>query len=577
MSFILVRRLAESEVDLPFGSQEVNLASYLNHFPAPFLEDVVQARCIPFIGAGFSRNALVPPGAILPDWDELGRRIAAALPEYQYTTALDAISAYSHEYSRAKLVEALGQALLIESAQPGSAHKAFCELPFETVVTTNFEFLLEFGYASINRACVPIVNEDQLAIGRTATGVRLLKLHGDFHHPTRLIATEEDYDGFLGRYPLLATYLSSLLISSTALFIGYSLDDPDLRQVWQVVKERLGGLRRPAYVIQVDARPNVISRYERRGVKVINLPSSRSHSYGEILETAFRELLEHWTRQTLSQSMATEDEQQAELSLPLDARGRMCFFAVPTRLAAFYKSLVYPIVERHGFSPCMAVDVVAPGDSIMSKVYALIERAEVIVADAGTPSVNFEIGMALAREDGRRRMITVVDEASPIPADLADSVILRRPTVGTTSDYSEFLDAISLRLTVLSEELRPALDSEPQRLMKKREYRAAAIAAFSLLEHQLRRALEERNVEAFSSRMSLGKLIGEAFRNDIITLDDSLVLRKHLFIRNELVHTRASISQAEAKRVVNDITELAERIRRTQALERTAVAAAQRP
>jgi hypothetical protein len=87
--------------------KELALAEYLKHFPVPFLEDVVRARCIPFIGAGFSRNAIVPPDAVLPDWDELGRKIAAALPEYQYTTALDAISAYSHEYSRAKLVEAL--------------------------------------------------------------------------------------------------------------------------------------------------------------------------------------------------------------------------------------------------------------------------------------------------------------------------------------------------------------------------------------------------------------------------------------------------------------------------------------
>ena len=40
----------------------------------------------------------------------------------------------------------------------------------------------------------------------------------------------------------MSTYLANLLISRTALFIGYSLDDPDFRAIWQVVKDRLGRL-----------------------------------------------------------------------------------------------------------------------------------------------------------------------------------------------------------------------------------------------------------------------------------------------------------------------------------------------
>ncbi len=83
------------------------MTEYLQYFPKPFLEDVVQGRCLPFVGAGFSRNARTPHGKTMPDWDGLGRAIADALPEYQYTTALEALSAYAHEYTRAKLVESI--------------------------------------------------------------------------------------------------------------------------------------------------------------------------------------------------------------------------------------------------------------------------------------------------------------------------------------------------------------------------------------------------------------------------------------------------------------------------------------
>jgi hypothetical protein len=79
---------------------------------------------------------------------------------------------------------------------------------------------------------------DQLSINVGASGILLLKLHGDLRHPSRLVVTEADYDGFLANYPLIATYLSNQLITKTGVFVGYSLDDPDLRQIWHVVSNR---------------------------------------------------------------------------------------------------------------------------------------------------------------------------------------------------------------------------------------------------------------------------------------------------------------------------------------------------
>ncbi len=100
----------------------------------------------------------------MPDWEQLGKDIAALIPGYQYNGALDAISAYSYEYSRTKLIEKLSQSLHVKDARPGYTHKAFCELPFELVCTANFEFLLERGYDLNSKYCRPIVEEDQLAI-----------------------------------------------------------------------------------------------------------------------------------------------------------------------------------------------------------------------------------------------------------------------------------------------------------------------------------------------------------------------------------------------------------------------------
>jgi hypothetical protein len=86
------------------------------------------------------------------------------------------------------------------------------------------------------------------------------------------VVTEEDYAGFIARNPLIATFLANQLIGKTALFIGYSLDDPDFRLIWQIVGDRLGKLRRLAYTVKVGADAREVARFERRGVRVINIP-----------------------------------------------------------------------------------------------------------------------------------------------------------------------------------------------------------------------------------------------------------------------------------------------------------------
>jgi uncharacterized protein YutE (UPF0331/DUF86 family) len=536
------------------------VSDYITHFPEPFLEDIVQGRCLPFIGAGFSLNSKIPKGKKMLDWDGLGKKVASTLPEYQYTTALEALSAYSHEFSRVKLVELLSSALLITTIQPGKTHEEFCRLPFERVVTTNFDFLLEQAYARISKYCIPLISEDQLAVGDSQAGVRLLKLHGDLHHPNRLVVTEEDYDAFLTCLPLLATHLSSLLIDHTAFFIGYSLDDPDFRQIWHVVKERLGGLRRPAYVLQVGAASHTVARYERRGVKVINLPKTPSRSYGEILEAVFRELLEYWSSKVISLSTATEPEPQTELSLPSTAQSRLAFFSVPTRYAALYKARVYPIAERYGFSPVMAADVVAPGDNIMAKVYALIERAAIVVADLSSPNTMLEVGMVLSKEGMIKPLILIAEDQSSIPFDIARHQVIRRPR-SLDEESPSFIKAIEFAFSEAFSRISSTLEDEPNRLITKKEYRAAVIAAFSLLEHDLRLLLESSGLDYIGARSSLGMLLEYAQKQEVLSLEEFKQIRSHVNIRNRIAHTRGEVSAAQAKTIVREVTSAMRKIR----------------
>jgi hypothetical protein len=220
---------------------------------------------------------------------------------------------------------------------------------------------------------------------------------------------------FLTKYPLMATYLANQLITKSAVLIGYSLDDPDFRQIWHVVSQRLGRTRRFAYAIVVDAKQSDISRFERRGVNVISLPGGRER-YREVLAATFAELREHLREKVLSVSRVTEERPLQELLLPRDASTRLCFFSLPLELLSFYREHVFPAVGQAGFVPVTADDVVSPGDNVSAKIDALIDRSSVMVVELSSAWTLAELRIAIARLKGHAD----VQAKAPVSAPLSE-------------------------------------------------------------------------------------------------------------------------------------------------------------
>lgn len=273
------------------------LPSTLHYVPQPLLNDLVRGRWLPVVGAGLSMNANVSGAGSMPNWRILGDRIGSYLPrEYAAdSTPLETLSAYQYAFGRTKLIEAVQQELHLIDAHPGPMHDAFCNLPFEVVVTTNVEQLLEQQYRIRYGSVLSVMEEEQLRIPNPYPSPKLVKLHGDLHHPSSLILTEADYDSFLNQHPLFATWLANQLISKTGVLIGYSLDDPDFRAILAQIHARLGSVPPDLYVLDVDADPVRVNRYQRRGVRVVNI-SSGGRGWS-ILEDLFKELADYWASQ----------------------------------------------------------------------------------------------------------------------------------------------------------------------------------------------------------------------------------------------------------------------------------------
>jgi hypothetical protein len=511
------------------------------------LDALVEDRVLPIVGAGFSMNADLPAGLTMPLWSDLGEELK---DEVQFLSPdadpIEVISAYSAEHGRQALVARLRRALHDGDARPGEAHHAFARLPFDIVVTTNFDSLLEDAYRDVGRSVRSLIREDQLASRVPRSAVSLVKAHGDYDNEPVLVATEEDYDAFLLARPLLATYLANLLITRVALLVGYSLSDTDWRQLLASVRSRLGRSQQVVYAIAVDASPVAVERFRRRGVTVIALPSD-GKGRGEVLTQIFLDMRAHIAAHALDRGTIRDEGALEELRVANRDERRLVLFLVPERLLAFYRELVFPVLRAVSIQPITPYEVDAPGTTLYATTTALVEEASAVVADisGGESSVVFEIGLAMTSDPERRSRLAVVAPRGAIPFDVGGARVFRAP-LGVDDDLAnQLIEWLHEILGDQRDSLRPrtrVADDQAQ------DPTWRVIRAFRDLEIALRDHYED-------DPSPMIRLLQHAIRDGII--DESLGRRltTHRQLRNAVLHDRVVASVAVADQVVRDVAE----------------------
>jgi hypothetical protein len=160
--------------------------------PQPLIDDIEAGRCVPFIGAGFSMNARVRGGGEMPDWIGLTQALAVVAEVSPDLSGPTVASAFERRFGRVQLIEAIRRALRTDHVEPGEAHIAFSQLPFDTIYTTNFDLLLEDSFLRNKRPFRSIVGELQMPFHGGPPATTIVKMHGDLRHEDHIIVTAED-------------------------------------------------------------------------------------------------------------------------------------------------------------------------------------------------------------------------------------------------------------------------------------------------------------------------------------------------------------------------------------------------
>ena len=166
----------------------------------------------------------------------------------------DVAEHYAEERGRPALLAFLRNCIDVPGLKPLRAHRAIARLPVSVIITTNWDRLLDDALSEAGKQVTTVVDNYEVAFSNFGD-VLLVKMHGSIERPHSIVLTERDYQEFFERLPSLVDMLLYFFATRTFLFVGYSLADPNFKQMYLQVTRRLrdryGRLyRRVAYADQ---------------------------------------------------------------------------------------------------------------------------------------------------------------------------------------------------------------------------------------------------------------------------------------------------------------------------------------
>lgn len=179
-----------------------------------------------FIGAGISKTSDTKINK-LPLWSDVIEDLRAQLGDCEETDFLKIAELYFLKYKKAVYCRKI-EKLFNFDVMPSKIHKLILELNPSVIITTNWDDLIEKainenGYFYDTISC----DED---LGKSTLPKKLIKMHGDFAHHN-FVFKESDYINYSDNFPLIENYVKSILSSNTVLFLGYSFNDFNLKQI----------------------------------------------------------------------------------------------------------------------------------------------------------------------------------------------------------------------------------------------------------------------------------------------------------------------------------------------------------
>lgn len=235
-----------------------------------------QGSVVPFIGAGISvaggfrswKDHLRQQGKTANIASE---HIESMLADGQYESIIAEIEA---KRGRDVFIQEIRDVFGRTGTIPDTIWR-LTELFNDTLITTNYDRLIEQAYDTGKKNTVQVINGINALEKPTNNKVTIIKLHGYIQKPARCILSKNQYDDAYGTDALkigkpIPKLLSYYYKNSSLLFLGCSLNNDRTVQVFRAIKAQTGDEDIPQH-FSIEQAPENINELAERNAFLLNL------------------------------------------------------------------------------------------------------------------------------------------------------------------------------------------------------------------------------------------------------------------------------------------------------------------
>ncbi|WP_123377941.1 SIR2 family protein [Aliarcobacter butzleri] len=345
-----------------------------------------------FIGSGISKSSN------LPSWDDLISKIKKDLSldekenDYLKIAQLFYLSCgevvYYQEIKK----------YFPDNIEPTIIQKMIFDLKPSHIITTNWDNLLE-KTAHNNGFIYDVIAKDTDLV-QSILQNHIIKMHGDFNN-NNIVFKEDDYINYKENFPLIENYIKSILSTNTILFLGYSYNDINLKQITKWVQNNSESM--PPMFLTVSKENKNQSRYlENFGIKSIVLSDEKKFNldnYSNKIATFLEKLNSPVENNISIKSMSNSDVLDFVYKRlePFDAQNSILLKQIQTALTncgflfddknkiilEFYEEILSYDINKNlreiykKFREIKIVDLTIQDKEKLFKIYSILSKANI--------------------------------------------------------------------------------------------------------------------------------------------------------------------------------------------------------
>jgi hypothetical protein len=221
------------------------------NWPDNLVREIAERRVVFFVGSGISKGA----NPTLPTWKDLILNLVPKLPKrvdqklvrklVRREAFLDAAQILRDGIDSADFSAHLREIFQVRPTPPSSLYSDMFRMDPKVIVTTNYDEFIErnFNHYSDGLESHIVSKHDNVRLINDLRSPErsIIKIHGCISEPNNIVFDRVSYYNLKKSNPSLASILISLMTLNTVLFVGYSVNDPDIQLILEDVKVTTSG------------------------------------------------------------------------------------------------------------------------------------------------------------------------------------------------------------------------------------------------------------------------------------------------------------------------------------------------